>query len=243
MEPAHAHQFPMKKFLVLSFSVFLGTFAAQAGNFFGPGPFRGGSPLPSGTDGVYQAVATAPNLTGLFSWAISGGVQTAAQQNNRWVFFVDGQLLSGTTVANISEGKVSGVLDSGLGNGIPTNENGTVDLPIAFVIPGNSAGGQFEGKIDLNSPTAAFEGDGTLQGTPDRVDQLIYILDLSTFDSVAFGSDFNPIFYREVIIPGTQFNPVTGRGLPTSEFTFRGTRLSTTGTAPTQQSQVPAIPN
>lgn len=210
---------------------------------FGPAPFRNGSPLPSGTDGFYQAVATAPNVTGLFSWTISGGVQTSGQQNNRWVFFVDGQLLSGTTVANISDSKVAGVLDSGFGNGIPTNEDGTVDLPVAFVIPGNSASGHFEGKINLKSPYGAFNGSGVLQGTPTRIDQLIYIVDLSSFDSASFGPGFNPIFTRPVEIPGTQFDPITGSGLPVTEFTFRGTRLSVTPGSPAPQAQRPGVQN
>jgi len=217
----------MKKIFVLSSLFLLTSIATQAGNMFGPAPFRNGSPLTTGTDGIYQAVATAPNLTGIFSWEISNGIQTSGQQNNRWVFFVDGQLLSGVTAANVSNGKVSGILDSGIGNGIPTNDNGTVELPIAFVIPGNSASGKFSGKINLKSPIAAFSGNGLLQGTPDRVDQLIYILDLSSFESVSFGSDFNPIFTKSVRIPGSQYDPITGSGIISTEFKFSGTRLST----------------
>jgi hypothetical protein len=119
---------------------------------FGPGPFRGGSPLPSGTDGVYQAVATAPNVSGLFSWAISGGTQTTDSSgelelglNNSWIFFVEGEVFRGSTFANVSEGKVFGILDSDPDLIAPT---GT---------------GNFQGKINLKSPIAAFNGSGSIQ--------------------------------------------------------------------------------
>ena len=50
---------------------------ARAGSFAGPPPFTNGSPLQSGTDGTYQAVASGTNLTGVFSFVISGGIQTS----------------------------------------------------------------------------------------------------------------------------------------------------------------------
>ena len=123
---------------------------------FGPGPFRGGSPLPSGTAGVYQAVATAPNVSGLFSWAISGGTQTtdlngelAPGLNNSWIFFVEGEVFSGPTFANVSEGKVFGILDSD---------------PDPFApVPPPTGTGNFQGKINLKSPIAAFNGSGSIQ--------------------------------------------------------------------------------
>jgi len=183
----------------------------------GPGPFRNGSPLASGTDGVYQAVATAPNVTGLFSWSITQGTQTSGQRNNNWVFFVDGELITGNTVASMSQGKVSGVLDSGLSSGLPTNPDGTVPVPLAFVIPGNAASGFFNGQINLKSPVAAFKGDGLIQGLPERTDLLVYILDLSNF--VNFGANPpEPVIDIPLTTGPANLDPTT--------FQFRGTRVS-----------------
>jgi hypothetical protein len=207
------------------------SFVALPLQAFGPAPFRNGSPLASGTDGIYQAVATASNVTGLFSWAISGGTQTSDPQNNKWVFFVDGQLLSGTTAANVSDGKIAGVLDSGITTGVPTQGNGTnITPPVVFVIPGNAGSGQFQGKINLKSPNASFNGTGRIEGTPLRVDQIVYIAEIPS--NLFILENFTPVIVEPVIIPGS--------ALPATEFTFRGTRLSL-GT-PTA-SQTPAIQN
>lgn len=199
----------MKRSFALLFLAFAAA-TAHAGSFGGPPPFSNGSPLTTGTDGVYQAVASGTNLTGVFSWQISSGVQTAGLQNNSWVFFVDGQILSGTTAVNVSQDKVAGVLDAGLGSGVPTNDNGTVDLPLVFVIPGNAGAGMFNGKINLNSPIAYFHGTGRLSGTPARVDQIVFIQD----DPIA------PVTVVPITIPGSTLGNI--------DFEFRGSRLSTT---------------
>lgn len=193
--------------------------SAQAGSFGGPGPFRNGSPLPSGTNGTYQAVATGTNATGIISFSLQNGVQTTSSGSNAWVFFVDGETLTGRVSANVSEGKVTGILDSDISTSLPTNPDGSAILPIAFIIAGNSGSGTFSGDIDLNSPVAAFHGEGQLTGTPEREDQLIYIIDLSEFDSVTFGPDFTPIFQTTITVPGSS--------LDDTPFKFRGTRLST----------------
>ena len=217
----------MIKFLFVSLTLFFAPLAAHAGNMFGPAPFRNGSPLSSGTDGIYQAVATAPNLTGIFSWAISGGSQTAAQQDNKWIFFVDGQVLSGATVANVSEGKISGILDSNTQSGIPTNGNGTIQLPLVFIIPGAAGTGSFQGKINLKSPVAAFNGEGILQGTPPRRDQVVYITEFPDVLFIEGDINFNPVTVSPVFIPGSS--------LEKTEFKFSGTRLSTSSSS--QQNQ------
>jgi len=190
---------------------------AHAGGFGGPPPFTNGSPLQSGTDGVYQAVASATNVTGLFSFSIVGGVQTSTAAVNKWVFFVDGNILSGVVNANVSNDTVTGILDSGLSGGFATDADGNVTLPAVFLIPGNSASGFFEGGIDLNSPIAAFSGDGTLQGTPTRTDQIIFI-------SAAVAGD-PPIPASVTVTPVT----IPGSAFEITEFKFRGTRLTTTG--------------
>jgi len=184
---------------------------AHAGGFGGPPPFKGSSPLQSGTDGVYQAVASATNVTGLFAFSIVGGIQTSAGNENKWVFFIDGVIISGSVSANISNDKVAGVLDSGLSGGVATDDEGDLDLPAVILVPGNTASGFFTGAIDLNSPIAAFEGEGALQGTPERVDKIIIIdTDLP-----------NGFVEIRVSIDSSDFDK--------TEFKFRGTRLTTTG--------------
>jgi hypothetical protein len=193
---------------------------------FGPAPFRNGSPLTSGTDGIYQAVATAPNLTGVFSWAISSGSQTATAKDNKWIFFVDGQVITGATVANVSEGKISGILDSSTQTSFPTSANGTVELPIVFIIPGSAGAGTFQGNINLKSPVAAFNGEGIMQGSPRRVDQVVYINDLPDA-FIIDNTTFDPVIVSPVLIPGSS--------LERTEFKFSGTRLSTSSSSEQNQ--------
>jgi hypothetical protein len=204
---------------------------ARAGDFAGPPPFTNESPLQSGTDGTYQAVAEGVNLTGVFSFVISGGIQTSDQSPiiNGWVFFVDGNIFVGSVVAAISEDDVAGVLNGEVtSEGIPTGgTNGTVTLPTAFIIPGDTASGEFSGSISLNSPVGEFVGDGTLQGTPERVDQLVFISEPT-----------QPVVVNGTIIPGnTATVIVTNINIPASQpfgagrevrFRFEGTRVSTT---------------
>lgn len=188
----------------------------HAGSFGGPAPFRNGSPLTSGTDGVYQCVASAKNVTGLISWQINNGVQTAATASNDWVMYIDGNVLSGQTEANVSQGKVAGVLDSSVGGALPTQDDGTLSLPLAYIVPGNAGAGRFTGKIDLNSPVAAINGSGEISGTPSRTDQIVFIFDPA---SLTVGTLFDPVTVTPIIIPGSTLGVV--------EFKIRGTRLST----------------
>lgn len=184
---------------------------SQAGSFGGPAPFQNGSPLVTGTDGIYQAVATAKNVTGIISFAISNGVQTSTASQNTWNFFVDGQNLTGTTDANISDGEVTGVLGSGYSASL-VDGNGTVTLPVVTIIPGNVGSGYFSADINLNSPVAAFKGKGVLTGTPERTDQLLVITES--------GYVVTPI-----TVPASTLDEV--------DFKVRGTRLSTSATTTT----------
>lgn len=112
---------------------------AHAGSFGGPPPFTNGSPLPSGDDGVYQASMRGKNLSGIFSFAYSSGVISTPRT---YYVFVNGQVYAGTVQASISTSSISGVLDTS------SSENGV------------TGGGYFNGSIDKNSSTAAFDGDG-----------------------------------------------------------------------------------
>ena len=92
----------------LSLLVLVATISlARAGEFAGPPPFTNDSPLQSGTDGTYQAIISGTNVTGVFSFVISGGLQTSDQSAtiNSWVFFVDGNIFRGSVVAAISRRK------------------------------------------------------------------------------------------------------------------------------------------
>jgi hypothetical protein len=209
---------------------------ARAGDFAGPPPFTNESPLQSGTDGTYQAIASGRNLTGVFSFVISGGIQTSTQSVtlNSWVFFVDGNVLQGSVSAAISQGRVAGVLNAGTAN-LPTNEDGSVTLPTAFIIPGNAASGEFSGGIWYNSPLGAISGDGVLSGTPRRVDQLIVIIDPATLPANAIiDTNFTPVTTIPIIIEGSSF--------ARTEFDFQGTRVSTTPATTTTTGAAPTPP-
>lgn len=114
---------------------------AQAGSFGGPPPFTNGSPLPTGDDGVYQASMRGKNLSGIFTFTYSSGAVSSSSANNYYVF-VNGQVYSGSVQASISTSSISGVLDTS------SSANGV------------TGSGYFNGSIDKNSSTAAFDGDG-----------------------------------------------------------------------------------
>jgi len=114
---------------------------AHAGSFGGPPPFTNGSPLPSGDDGVYQASMRGKNLSGIFSFAYSGGLTSTP---HAYYVFVNGQVYEGLVQASISTNSISGVLDIGFSAASP-------------LVTGS---GYFNGSIDKNSSTAAFDGDG-----------------------------------------------------------------------------------
>jgi hypothetical protein len=210
----------MKTLATLSLISIFSSSIAFAGGFGGPAPFQNESPLPTGTDGTYQCVASGLNATGLITWQINNGVQTSATADNKWIMFVDGQVLSGQTSANISDGKVAGVLDTTVSGALPTADDGTISLPIVFVVPGNAGAGRFNGSIDLKSPVAAIEGSGELRGTPERTDQIVFIQ-----DAIASQIQVIPptILIRDLTIPGSQLEDLS--------FKIRGTRLSTSAIA------------
>ncbi|PTX93332.1 hypothetical protein DB345_17120 [Spartobacteria bacterium LR76] len=114
---------------------------AQAGSFGGPPPFTNGSPLPTGDDGVYQASMRGKNLSGIFTFTYSSGAVSSSSSNNYYVF-VNGQVYSGSVQASISTSSISGVLDT------------------SSSASGVTGSGYFNGSIDKNSSTAAFDGDG-----------------------------------------------------------------------------------
>ena len=213
---------------------------ARAGSLAGPPPFTNGSPLQSGTDGTYQAVASGTNLTGVFSFVISGGIQTSDSDAviNSWVFFIDGLVVQGQVVAAISKSDVVGVLSGGArSTGISTGTNGSLTLPAAFVVPGDTANGTFSGNIALKSPIGAFNGHGTLEGAPTRIDQLVLVTEPTqsvVSNGVVVPGNTNAVTVTPIIIPGSSFAE--------TRFRFQGTRVSTTP-ASASSGSAPASPS
>ncbi len=206
-----------------------GSFQPAALAMAGPPPFTNESPLLSGMDGTYQAVASGVNLTGVFSFVISGGIQTSTSSSviNSWVFFIDGNIVQGPVVAAISQTAVVGILSGGTSQSLTTGSNGSLALPTAFIVPGNTASGEFRGHISLHSPEGAFGGDGTLQGAPGRVDQLVFISEPTASvvsNGVVVPGLTNAVSVTPIIIPGSTFG--------TTRFEFNGTRVSVTPATP-----------
>jgi hypothetical protein len=209
----------MKKLFLLSTAFLLGSFAAQAGNFFGPGPFRNGSPLVSGVDGTYQATARAENVTGIFRFAYSGGSQTSTQNQNNWIFFVNGQIFRGNVVANIDGSSIDGILDASTAS--TTNTDGSITLPYVYINPNNNATGTFEGTLQMKSPSGAFNGQGNLQGLPGATNQIIGIAQLDALELNLFGNTPAGSIYvstTNIVNAPTQLAPLL--------FRFRGVRTS-----------------
>lgn len=194
----------------------LATVTVHAGSFGGPPPFTDGSPLVSGVDGSYQASARAKNVAGVFRFQYSGGTQTSSQSRNNWVFFINGQLQRGSTVANINTSKVDGILDT-ISAGTATNSNGTVSLPIIMINQNNSSSGYFKGKMLKNG---SFNGSGQIMPSPPSTNQVIGI----SQDSFVVGTTtvLGPITVTNASytnLPGTISN---------TPFKFRGVRTTTT---------------
>ena len=206
---------------------------ARAG-FAGPPPFTNDSPLQSGTDGIYQAIASGTNLTGVFSFVISNGIQTSTQTRtiNSWVFFVDGNIVQGSVTAAISRGRLAGVLNAGASN-LLTNDDGSVTLPAAFVVPGNAASGEFSGSFQYNSSLGIFEGKGSLEGAPPRTDQLVFI-DEPQAAVISNGTVVTPATTPVTVTPIT----IEGSTFDRTRFRFNGTRVFT-GTPPATVTATP----
>ena len=209
----------MTKSFVLSSFILLAPLVANAGNMFGPAPFRDGSPLVTGVDGTYQATARAENVTGIFRFAYSGGSQTANQQQNNWIFFVNGLVQKGNVSANIQDSSIDGIFDTLLGSG---SSNA---LPYITVSVNSLAGGSFQGKLNQKSPNGAFSGKGIFQAITNTiqafaVNQNVAQVGNGTQTGGLTGGSVNFAF--------------TNRLFPAPiEFNFRGVRTSTSSTAQT----------
>lgn len=217
----------MKLFLLLA-SASLFPLAANAGNMFGPAPFRNGSPLVTGVDGTYQATARAANVTGIFRFAYSGGSQTSNQLQNSWIFFVNGQIQRGGVVANIDNSSLDGILDSqGL---VSSSTNGTTSLSLPYVIinQNNSSAGTFQGKLNLKNPNGAFSGSGMLMASPSSTNNIVGVSQRSG-GNFSYDGDLPPPEFLPGAIVVTTNSYITPAGtIPNVEFKFRGVRTSVT---------------
>ncbi len=193
--------------------------ASQAGSFGGPPPFTNLSPLQTGIDGSYQATARGDNLTGVIRFAYSQGVQTPVASANTYVFFVGGQVVSGSTTASITGKDLAGIL-GGQDFSVPTNENGSTELPLVFIVRGNRANGEFEGRLDLEDRLSAFSGTGAITGAPDEQNTIIFIPDNQ--DSIFADNQF--VSVTNFTVPGSDLTP--DPNLVEIPFSFEGVRNS-----------------
>lgn len=218
--------------IILPLAILALALPAQAGNMFGPAPFRNGSPLVTGIDGTYQATARAENVTGIFRFAYSGGSQTANARANSWVFFVNGQVYRGPVEANLNESSLDGILDSNLASSA-SSTNDSLPLPYVFINPGDKASGSFSGKIQLKSASGAFSGNGILRGAPGSTDQIVGISETLVDESSTAPTD---VPAGAIYVTTKDLDNAAGQLLPI-QFSFRGVRTSTSATQSTNIAQ------
>jgi hypothetical protein len=222
----------MKFSILCSLLAFGVASSAMAGSFGGPPPFTNLSPLQSGIDGSYQATARGKNITGIIRFAYQNGVQSPIASANSYVFFVNGVVTSGSTTASITGKELAGVL-GGVNFEVPTNEEGTVELPAVFVVRGNRASGQFTGQIDLNDRMSYFSGNGEIIGAGDENVTFITISEESEgVENDGTNFSVSPISSTNLTIPGSEglLSPgtTTPALVPGVRFKFQGVRTSFT---------------
>ncbi len=198
----------MKFSLLLLVSLCSLPFTANAGNMFGPAPFRNGSPLVSGVDGTYQATASDTNIIGIFRFQYSEGSQTSSPTKNSWIFFREGRVMKGTVEAAIDGSSLSGILGQEAAKSGNPNTNAT--FPLILTTSTSDSLGNFNGKLNLKSPSGAFSGSGVLQSAAGGVTTYTFI---NT-------NNFGGIESTNVPITNS-----VGAGF-TNNFQFRGVRTS-----------------
>lgn len=199
----------MKLPVLCTFALLATAAASFAGSFGGPPPFTDLSPLQSGIDGSYQATARGTNLTGVIRFAYQNGVQSPIPSANQYSFFVDGNVVSGGVTASITGKQLAGVL-GGQDFSVPTNDTGSTELPLVFVVRGNRANGNFTGKLDLEDRMSYFSGKGTITPSPAEDNTVILINTNSTSGGTI------------VVAPFT----IPGSTITETDFTFEGVRTS-----------------
>jgi hypothetical protein len=211
----------MKLPVLCTFAILASIGATHAGSFGGPPPFTDQSPLQSGIDGSYQATARGTNVTGVIRFAYSNGVQSSQGTANQYQFFVNGEVVSGGVTASITGKELAGVL-GGSDFTVPSNSNGSTELPIVFIVRGNRANGQFTGQMNLEDPMAAFNGKGTIGPAPTETNTVV-LIQTNNFNDALIIVDSNSSLSQDVTV--TPF-VVNGSNITQSNFTFEGVRTS-----------------
>ncbi len=206
----------MKLPIFLSLAALVSLGVSHAGSFGGPGPFTNLSPLQSGIDGSYQATARGDNLTGVIRFAYQGGVQTQLPGANTYAFFVNGNVVTGSTTASITGKDLAGVL-GGQDFVVPTNDQGSTELPLVFIVRGNRANGSFEGSLDLEDRLSSFSGDGQVTSAAAETNTVIFIPESS-------GNLVSTVQTNQFVIPSGSLAP--DPTVVPNDFTFHGVRSS-----------------
>jgi hypothetical protein len=227
----------MKLPVLCAFSLLATAAASFAGSFGGPGPWSDQSPLQSGIDGSYQATARGVNLTGVFRFAYQNNVQSPNATANQYSFFVDGQVVTGGVTAAINGKNVAGVL-GGQDFTVPTNDSGSTELPLVFIVRGNRANGEFEGQMNLEDPMSAFNGKGKVTPAPVETNTVILIQTNNLNDAIIVTGPTSSLASESVVVSNFV---IPGSSIPETDFTFEGVRTSvfaqaTSAAAPTTSS-------
>jgi hypothetical protein len=214
----------MKFFYALSMVFAVSTSVTMAGGFGGPAPFQNGSPLRSGIDGIYQASASGQNLTGIISFALNSGIQTSNRRENSWIMFHQGTVYRGSTAVNVVDSDISGILDS-QDFSVPSAPDGTIELPVVFIVPSDRVSGEFTGSLQLRSPTGKFSGKGSLYPSPSETLEIIGITaDIPALAITSGGG--GPITIPALAITKETLL-ISGSTAPELSFRFNGVRKST----------------
>jgi hypothetical protein len=195
---------------------------SYAGSFGGPGPWSDQSPLQSGIDGSYQATARGVNLTGVFRFAYQNNVQSPDSTANQYSFFVDGRVVTGGVVAAINGKNLAGVL-GGQDFSVPTNNTGSTELPLVFIVRGNRANGRFEGQMNFEDPMAAFNGKGNISPSPEETNSVILIQTNNVSDALVIVDSNSSVNSQSVVVSNFV---IPGSNIADTDFTFEGVRTS-----------------
>lgn len=204
----------MKLPVLCTLAVLASTAFSHAGSFGGPPPFTDLSPLQSGIDGSYQATCRGENLIGVIRFAYQNGVQSALPAANAYSFFVAGDTVSGNVTASITGKDLAGVL-AGQDFNVPSNDEGSTELPLVFIVRGNRASGSFEGSIDLEDRMSIFKGSGYIAPANEETNTVIAI---DENNAVITDSAAIDVVVTNFVIQGSSIVP--------TDFDFTGVRTS-----------------
>jgi hypothetical protein len=138
------------KSLFASLTFFLVASAAQAGGFGGPGSLS--TSLDTTSSGYYQATARGESLSGIIRFAYDENGNPSAT-GNTFVFFIDGNIVTGSTEAAIMSANLAGMLYN------PVTQT-PINQTVANFIP---TGGPFKADFDTKSANWFFDGSGSFQ--------------------------------------------------------------------------------